>query len=125
MDLQYVVEHGSYVLYDMSEPPSCLTGRREIHLQCDEPALAFDSESGTLHKHGDVAQVTAWTERARAKFRDAGFPEMADGLVVLSGKLPLEDLNKCLSHTGYCKVLLERMKREHLEQSAPDTAGPL
>jgi hypothetical protein len=46
---------------------------------------------------------------------------MANAIVVLSGKIPLEDLNKCLSITGYCKVLFERMKREHLENSQPNS----
>ena len=116
MNPQYVLEYGTYVLYDLSQEPSRLTGKREAILCCDEPAIAFDKESGTLHKHGDVALVTAWAEKARAKFRDGGFPEMADDLVVLSGKFPLEDLNKCLSHSGYCKVLFERMQHEHLSQ---------
>ena len=30
---------------------------------------------------------------------------MSNDIVVVSGKLPLDELNKCLSTTGYCKRL--------------------
>jgi hypothetical protein len=111
MSLEYVLEHGSYVLYDMDTEPSGLTGNREILHCCDEVAIAFDRDSGTLHKHGDPARVMAWADQARAKLRQVpGGNVLADALVVISGKLPLEEVNKCLAITGYCAIMARRLQ---------------
>ena len=49
MDLQYQLKGGSYYLYDMSTPPSAVTGERRFRLKTDTVAIAFDASTGELH----------------------------------------------------------------------------
>lgn len=67
----------------------------------DEVSLAFDKEYGTLHKHGAPEMVDAWFKKKQASLRESGLVEWADNLVVITGRFPLDDLNKCLSTSGY------------------------
>ncbi len=109
-ELMYVREGDEYVLLEVeaeSTPPS---GAGQEILRCKSLAIGFDRVSGTLHKHGEHERVESWVSNARKKFRDAGFPEMADALVVLSGDLPLDEVNKCLAITGYCARMFEKLQ---------------
>jgi hypothetical protein len=64
-------------------------------------AIALDKDSGTLHKHGSPEYVEKWCEAARTKFRTHGYHDMAAQLVVITGRFPLEELNRCLRISGY------------------------
>lgn len=109
MNLAYEMRHGSYYLVDFDEKPSLLTGEREIHLMTDEVAICFDRDCGTLLKHGSPATIEAWCVEKSKKYRDAGLHDVADSMIVLSGAFPVEEINKCLSITGYCKRFMEKM----------------
>lgn len=100
MDFGYKLNDGQYVLYDGEDPIGpCL----------EEVAIALDKASGTLHKHGDPALVAKWFQHTQAKFRAAGFDDIADDLVVISGRFALEDLNRCISTSGYAGRLYQRL----------------
>jgi hypothetical protein len=109
MSLRYEIQHGSYYLLDRTKPRSALSPQPEVRLMADEIALAFDRESGTLHKHGKPETVELWATGARKTFRDGGFPDMAEDIIVMSGKFPIEELNKCLECTGYCLDLYKKL----------------
>lgn len=79
--------------------------------------LAIDIESGTLHKHGNPDRVQEWVTDAQAKFNNAGFPDMANTLVCLVGPFPVEELNKCLTITGYAGVLYQKVIHGQLQHS--------
>ena len=109
MDYQYRINGGQYVLHDGDDPIGPLL---------EEVAIAFDRESGTLHKHGSPEMVENWVKNARQKFNDAGYDKFADDLVTISGKFPLEDLNKFLTHTGYIGLYFKR-QMESIQDAKP------
>lgn len=75
----------------------------------DEIGLAIQLDAGTLVKHGDPETVAAWATKERSTLRAAGLNEWADELVVVSGRFPLEEVNKCLSNTTYPGVFFRRL----------------
>lgn len=66
-----------------------------------EVSLAFDKETGTLHKHGIPSLVLGWCAQSAKTLRDAGFSDMADALVCITGAFPVEELDKILNNSGY------------------------
>ena len=109
MDLQYQLKAGSYCLYDMTTPPSRITGERKLKLKTDTVAIAFDVSTGHLHQHGDPARIHSWATGARRRLRAAGAQDSANDIVVVSGPLPVDEINKCLAITGYCRRLFQRL----------------
>lgn len=75
-----------------------------------EVAVAF-SRAGTLLKHGPTVAVEGWLRDARRKYRAAAMQTEADDLVVIiSDKWNLDELNKCLSISGYVGRLYEQLQ---------------
>lgn len=74
-----------------------------------EVALAFDRECGTVHKHGDPELVHAWHRTAQRQFRIGGFDALADDLVVISGRFDLEELNRCITVSGYAATFYAQL----------------
>ncbi len=109
MDLQYELKAGSYYLYDMRETPSAVTGERRFKLKTDSVAIAFDRHTGQMHQHGSPARIQSWATHQRRRLRAAGALDEANGIVVVSGPLPVDELNKCLWISGYCRRLFTRL----------------
>ncbi|ADV01640.1 hypothetical protein HF896_19640 [Alicycliphilus denitrificans] len=109
MDLQYELKAGSYYLYDMRETPSAVTGERRFKLKTDSVAIAFDRHTGEMHQHGSPARIQSWATHQRRRLRAAGALDEANGIVVVSGPLPVDELNKCLWISGYCRRLFTRL----------------
>ncbi|BDT69586.1 hypothetical protein os1_37770 [Comamonadaceae bacterium OS-1] len=109
MELQYQLKGGSYYLYDMDTPPSAVTGERRFRLKTDTVAIAFDISTGELHQHGNPTRIQSWAMGARRKLRAAGAQDYANDIVVVSGPLPVDELNKCLGIDGYCSRLFTRL----------------
>lgn len=109
MDLQYQLKAGSYYLYDMRETPSAVTGERRFKLKTDTVAIAFDQHTGQMHQHGSPARIQSWAMHQRRRLRAAGALDEANDIVVVSGPLPVEELNKCLWISGYCRRLFTRL----------------
>lgn len=107
MSYTYALNCGEYVLHDPSGKP-CGPLLQEV-------ALALDTDSGVLHKHGPAAKVEDWVANTKKKFADAGFTEMADQLTVLKGRFTLDDLNRCLSTTGYVLTLYKKAMAGELQ----------
>lgn len=93
-----------------------MAGSRYV-LHCDdkpigpplvEVGICFDKELGVLHKHGSPESVQGWRDKTAEKLRDTGTvgEEMVRDLVVLSGPIPLEELNKMLAISGYCTIFV-------------------
>lgn len=103
MDYHYRLNGDHYVLHDGDTP---------IGEPLNEVAIALDAESGTLHKHGAPVHVAKWLEKAKRRFIQGGFPDMARDLVMIEGRFPLEDLNRCLSTSGFAGRLYARIQAE-------------
>jgi hypothetical protein len=76
----------------------------------DEVAIGFSKGEPwcCLHKHGSPEQVQKWLERNREKYMAAGLIDEANSLAMISGKFPVEELNKCLDCTGYLDSMLKK-----------------
>ena len=109
MDLQYQLKAGSYYLYDMRDTPSAVTGERRFKLKTDLVAIAFDVHTGHVHQHGNPMRIQSWATMTRRRLRAAGAQQEANDIVVVSGPLPVEELNKCLWITGYVRRMFQRL----------------
>lgn len=107
--LQYQLKDGHYHLYDLSTPTSQVTGEHRLRLRTDTVALAFDARTGELHEHGNPTRIHSWATTARRRLRAAGSPDSANDIVVVSGPLPVDEINKCLRIQGYCQRMLTRL----------------
>lgn len=109
MALQYQLKEGNYHLYDLSTPASKVTGEHRLRLRTATVAIAFDVSTGELHEHGSPTRIHSWATTARRRLRAAGALESANDIVVVSGPLPVDEINKCLQINGYCRRLLQRL----------------
>lgn len=109
MDLQYQLKAGNYYLYDMREAPSAITGERRFKLKTDTVAIAFDMHTGEMRQHGAPQRIQSWASHTRRRLRTAGAHDEANGIVVVSGPLPVDELNKCLWINGYCRSMFRRL----------------
>ncbi|MDO9195261.1 hypothetical protein [Rhodoferax sp.] len=109
MTLQYQLKEGNYHLYDMSTPASKVTGEHRLRLKTDNVAIAFDVRTGVLHEHGSPVRIQSWATTARRRLRAAGALESANDIVVVSGPLPVDEINKCLRINGYCRRMFTRL----------------
>ena len=109
MDMQYQLKAGSYYLYDMRDAPSAVTGERRFKLKTDTVAIAFDAHTGEVHQHGSPTRIQSWANHQRRRLRAAGAQAVANDLVVVSGPLPVDELNKCLWISGYCRRMFTRL----------------
>lgn len=109
MTLQYQLKEGKYHLYDLSTPASKVTGEYRLRLSTDNVAIAFDVSTGLLHEHGNPVRIHSWATTARRRLRAAGALDSANDIVVVSGPLPVDEINKCLRIAGYCRRLFKRL----------------
>jgi len=109
MTLQYQLKEGNYHLYDLSSPASKVTGEHRLRLSTDIVAIAFDASTGALHEHGNPARIHSWATTARRRLRAAGSLDSANDIVVVSGPLPVDEINKCLRVEGYCRRMFTRL----------------
>ena len=109
MTLQYQLKEGNYHLYDLSTPASKVTGQHRLKLMTDTVAIAFDASTGVLHEHGNPARIHSWATPARRRLRAAGSLASANDIGVVSGPLPVDEINKCLRVTGYCRRMFTQL----------------
>ncbi len=109
MTLQYQLKEGNYHLYDLSAPASKVTGQHRLRLKTDNVAIAFDARTGALREHGSPPRIHSWANNTRRRLRTSGALEHANNIVVVSGPLPVDEINKCLKIDGYCLEMFTRL----------------
>jgi hypothetical protein len=109
MTLQYTLKEGNYHLYDLSTPTSRVTGEHRLRLKTDTVAIAFDASTGALREHGSPLRIHSWANNTRRRLRASGALERANDIVVVSGPLPVDEINKCLEIDGYCLDMYTRL----------------
>ena len=107
--LQYQLKAGHYCLYDLRDAPCAVSGERRFRLRTALVAIAFDVVTGNILEHGSAARINAWALGTRRRLRMAGQDQAANRVVVVSGPLPVEEINKCLSIRGYCLGMLRKL----------------
>lgn len=109
MTLQYQLKQGNYHLYDLSTPASRITGEHRLRLKSDTIAIAFEASTGALREHGSPVRIHCWANNTRRRLRASGALEEANDIVVVSGPLPVDEINKCLVINGYCRDMFTRL----------------
>jgi hypothetical protein len=109
MQLQYKLKEGNYHLYDLSSTPSKVTGEHRLRLKTETVAIAFDRSTGALHEHGTPLRIHSWATNTRRRLRAAGAWDRSEDIVVVSGPLPVDEINKCLAIQGYCRSMFSRL----------------
>ena len=66
-----------------------------------EVAICFDKAANVLLKHGNPGWVTAYAKQVRKHFVDAGYLDVAEDIVVITGAFDLVELNKVVSICDY------------------------
>lgn len=74
--LAFMAEDG--VMFDSSHPDAGM----------DAIAIAWDSDNGTILKHGLSERVRKWSDKARAAYAHSGFADVAKSIEVL--RIPVE-----------------------------------
>ena len=98
--MKYELYMGSYYL--MEE-------KRIVH-GCDEIAIAFTKEQDgnyILMKHGDPELVQKWVDRTRELYKDS-LTHTSPDFYMITGKFPVEDLNRLIDTSGWVKVFLQK-----------------
>src|SRR5450830_18140 len=109
MTLQYQLKEGNYHLYDLSTPVNKVTGEHRLRLKTDTVAIAFEASTGALREHGSPMRIHSWANTTRRRPRASGALASANDLVVVSGPLPVDEINKCLKINGYCRDMFTRL----------------
>jgi len=109
MTLQYQLKEGHYHLYDLSTPASRITGEHRLRLKSDTVAIAFEASTGALREHGSPTRIHCWANNTRRRLRASGALDKANDIVVVSGPLPVDEINKCLKIDGYCRDMFGRL----------------
>jgi hypothetical protein len=95
--MHYIIEDNEYVLMDEFD---------KIHWRGPEIAIALEyypgeSMPGLLLKYGPPEGVEKWVTKTRAKFLEHGYNDMANDIIVVKGKIPIEELTKIVDISGY------------------------
>ena len=111
--MEYRLNCGQYVLH--TKPP--MGGDLvPVGRVLDEVSLAIDTVEGTLHKHGVPELVAAWHAETTRKLREGGCAEWADNLVVVTGRFPIEEVNKCVGAMTYAGIFYKRLIAGEIEE---------
>lgn len=111
--MEYRLNCGQYVLHAKAPMSDDLVPVGRV---LDELSLAIDKREGTLHKHGVPNLVASWYQRTTQTLRAGGCEDFADDLVIVTGRFPLEEVNKCLSIAGYAGIFYKRLLAGEVEE---------
>ena len=96
---------------DMREAPSAVTGERRFKLKPTPLRLLFDVHTGKVRQHGSPTRIQSWITTPAAACVRAGAQQEANDIVVVSGPLPVDELNKCLWVSGYVRRMFSDWPR--------------
>ena len=107
MSYKYTLNCGQYVLTDRDQP---------ISAPSDTISIGLDRDTGQLYRHGTQQNVDLWFEKQQKNLRAAGLDEWADNLVVITGRFPLDDVNKMLSHLDYAGIFYQKLMAGEVQE---------
>lgn len=111
--MEYRLNCGQYVLH--AKPPFG-DDLVPVGRPLDQISLAIDIAEGTLQKHGVPDVVAAWHATTSKKLREGGCGEWADNLIVLTGRFPVEEVNKCVGAMSYAGIFYKRLVAGEIEE---------
>jgi len=106
--VKYIKNGIKYRLIDTITHPD---SPHDIIADYDEIAVVFDIKTGTLLKHGDFHKVNEWYNTAIKKYEEANLQGMIDDMMIISGQIDPDKINKCINHSGTShRVFAEEIK---------------
>ena len=104
----YKIEGNEYVLYHGNE----VVSRNDYGV-----ALCYnlDGECSGILKHGNKKTVEEYFKKNFSKLMDSGLIEMAQNLKYISGRLPVDEVNKAISITGYINKLHQKIMNNEIQ----------
>lgn len=122
---KYVIEFGDLYFHDFPVAGGASGGKRRVCGPSEMMAIAYDSNEGTLYKHGTATGVEAWAVKTRAAYCDTGFEDFADAIVVISFPIApatVAELNACLETTTRVAFIVENLGA--IARDNPDIVQP-
>jgi hypothetical protein len=124
-EYRYEWSNGMYLFCAPAEKPSKgFTSSSGLALTEPIPkvAMCLHKLTGTLFAHGGKEYVDAWhkrtIERLGSDLGDEGRHESIAALVVVEGRFPLDEINKCISTGGYCRQFYEKLRAGFIEEAS-------
>lgn len=102
--------------YEMDGSEYLLKDGEDVLYRFSSAAVAYDIESGTVHRHGDAESVRKFVDGMREKYVrasnehvDHAYMEMAQNLVMVQYPFTVEELSHIMDTAGYFERLIERI----------------
>ena len=73
---------------------------------CDQVAMAFEIDSGTLFRHGSPNTVTSWVNENQERAVECDF---RIGTLLFPRKHPVDEINRCLTNSAFIGELYRRL----------------
>jgi hypothetical protein len=85
-------------------------------------AMCFNKLTGALFAHGRKEHVDAWRmktiERLGNNLGDLERHESIAALIVVEGRFPIDEINKCISTSGYCREFYEKLRSGIIDEAS-------
>ena len=112
-EMKYIMDGTRFILCEVKtngkEEQIEWIGNPNIYELCF--LVSCDDDMCTIYKHGEKSQVLKQYDDVMKKYLDAGFDDIAKDLKVIDvTNIPLEEINKCLSITGYVSKIVKLLK---------------
>lgn len=103
---KYSFEDGKYIMF--------YSDNGDVICSMEEVSIAFSKDDGmwTLHKHGRKESVQHWYDLVTRNYRARGLSDIANEMVMVTGKFPVEELNKCIDISGYIRTMCKKLGLE-------------
>lgn len=111
----YKIEGSEYVLYN----------DENVILRSDYGVAlvyTYNEEISVLHKHGMKKHAQKWYNNAVNKYKNSGFEKEASELIMVFGRFPVDEVNKCINNSGYTKKFHEKIMNN--EMPCDETVHP-
>ena len=110
-DIEYRLEKGLYNLYGISE------GSEGVIIRSyPDMAIAIDVRAMLVMRHGGTDYVNEWFEKRNIRFRELDIIEMNQSIIVISGELPLDKVNRLLNDPTYIEDFIKWIKEKMNER---------
>lgn len=100
--------------YRLLDGEYCLFYGDELQRRMPEVSICYSKTTFganilyVLHKHGSPDMIKQWHENTVKKYAASGFQEEIESMGVITGKYPIEELNRMLDTSGYLGIFLRK-----------------
>jgi hypothetical protein len=127
---RYEWSSGMYLFCAPADSATNSTSGLALTAPIPKVAMCFHKLTGELFAHGRKEYVDAWQkktiERLISDIGNKDRNESIASLVVVEGRFPIDEINKCISTDGYCRQFYEKLRSGFIEEaSVPFSLEPI